>query len=100
MRDCQSCGLCCVSNDPKWVQVSLSDANRIDIDKLQYGDVEYFAMKMKYKRCCCLIGELGVKTKCSIYENRPTICRQVEPGSQICLESILKHMSLNEKSLS
>ena len=35
-------------------------------------------------RCIALRGEIGQRVECEIYEYRPTVCRQFEPGSMDC----------------
>jgi len=39
-------------------------------------------------RCVALTGEVGRKVACSIYPIRPGICRDVAPGSVICMLSL------------
>ncbi len=38
-------------------------------------------------RCVALRGVMGGAVRCSIYDRRPEICRQFEPGSGGCLEA-------------
>ncbi len=35
-------------------------------------------------RCVALEGTVGVATRCGIYEDRPSVCRGVEPGTPWC----------------
>ena len=81
------CGCCC-SNDPKWVEVTEADALfRIDRYYLQDGDIEHYAMRMQNGHCIAFRGEAGVSCLCSIYSERPTICRTVQYDSEICRAS-------------
>jgi len=84
---CTSCGACCTNPDPKWVEVTNSDAEHISPDMLQQGDILPYAMKMTDGICCALEGILGAEVRCSIYPNRPTICRVVQIGDHICNQS-------------
>ena len=86
--DCQRCGACCTNKeDNKWVEVTESDAIRIDPSLLQSGDIETFAMRQREDGCCiALQGDVNSLCRCMIYENRPTICRTVQQGDDICLE--------------
>ncbi len=52
-------------------------------------------MKMRDNRCVCLSGSLGQSVSCLIYNNRPTICRQVQPGDSICLQAISENLEKN-----
>ena len=83
---CEGCGACCINTkDFKWIEVTLADAARLDHRFLQEGDVQPFAMKQTADgRCVCLDAD----NRCSIYENRPTICRTVQMGDSICLTSL------------
>jgi Fe-S-cluster containining protein len=37
------------------------------------------------QHCAALRGTLGRSVECSIYEDRPEVCRLMEPGSDRCL---------------
>jgi Fe-S-cluster containining protein len=37
-------------------------------------------------RCLALRGKLGRRVRCAIYARRPSPCRRVEPGSELCLK--------------
>ena len=42
-------------------------------------------MRMREGHCIALEGELGKSVSCSIYDDRPSACRQFEAGSESCL---------------
>jgi len=97
MLSCMECGACCTHPvDLKWVEVTKKDAEHIFPHFLQEGDREMYAMKMLVNRCCCLVGTVGKSCKCAIYDNRPTICRTVQPGDELCLSS-LKYYGLTDR---
>lgn len=76
--DCRICGACCFGGD--WVPVDAIDD--VPDDKTVPGDKFYSAfMRM---RCVCLKG--NKRFSCSIYADRPSACRDLEPGSVMCLE--------------
>lgn len=92
---CKDCGACCW-HGPLWVEVSKKDAEKIPSHLLVIGDVELHAMDTNYTTdgkpvCAALVGELGKKAFCSIYRNRPTICRKVKKGSPICMYMLGLH---------
>jgi Fe-S-cluster containining protein len=37
--------------------------------------------------CTALQGKVGEQCECVIYENRPTVCRNFEAGSDLCREA-------------
>lgn len=89
-KDCTKCGACCAVLE-KWAEVDQSD--KIPLELLQTGDVLPFAMKTigDDNRCIALEGQINKDCKCTIYPNRPKVCRHVEPGSPICLYSLGWH---------
>ncbi len=86
--NCQLCGACCANpEDDKWVEVTLEDAKNIPASMLQEGDIQPYAMEQTITgRCVAHVGGVGAENYCSIYENRPAICRTVQPGDAICLK--------------
>lgn len=96
MLNCQTCGACCYHRiDDKWIEVTEQDSLSISHDLLQDGDIAKYSMKMRDNRCVCLSGSLGQSVSCLIYNNRPTICRQVQPGDSICLQAISENLGKN-----
>jgi len=107
--DCQTCGACCVSHpcvgirpsenvdsDRFWNVTAEIDGNEIVVDRYMRRDAETFA-------CVALEGDLRVHVACTIYENRPLTCRQIEAGSDRCHAirrafGIEPFLSLNEMS--
>ena len=89
---CEGCGLCCINmDDSKWIEVNSYDALVLDQDFLQIGDIATFAMKQDSKgRCTCLDSD----NRCSIYANRPSICRTVQRGDDVCRDSIRRFNKL------
>ena len=94
---CQSCGLCCChpltkadgpitgnSEFTHWSSESVTYRwwHGEEITDTQTG----FWMRRTWDgKCIALEGALGEKVKCSIYEDRPSVCRQFEAGSEACL---------------
>ena len=48
---------------------------------------ESFMRLDREQRCSALRGELGRSVECSVYEDRPAVCRRFEAGSEGCLKS-------------
>lgn len=88
---CETCGACCINKfDSKWIEVSKEDALHINKEYLQNGDILDYAMKQDEKgRCVCLDNN----NRCSIYENRPKICKTVQMGDEICIKSLISFRS-------
>lgn len=81
---CQSCGACCAVS-ASWPRFTLEDdaaLARIP-DALVARDGS--GMRCSGDRCAALGGEIGRATSCTIYEARPQVCRDCEPGDPECL---------------
>jgi Fe-S-cluster containining protein len=42
-------------------------------------------------RCAALVGQVGERTSCGIYEWRPSPCRELEAGSDACNRARQRH---------
>nr|WP_249661058.1 YkgJ family cysteine cluster protein [Variovorax sp. PCZ-1] len=42
-------------------------------------------------RCAALVGQIGTKASCGIYEWRPSPCHELELGSDACQRARLRH---------
>ena len=74
--NCRTCGACCVE------QVILLGAG----DKVPILMSDGLFMNKQGGRCIALTGRVGIDPLCSIYPNRPKICRVFLAGSRQCLE--------------
>ena len=84
---CIRCGACCAHADPAWVEVFESEKARIPGALLTLH-----AMKMTPEhQCIALEGHIGGECRCTIYPQRPLACRQIEPGSTLCLYMLGYH---------
>jgi Fe-S-cluster containining protein len=88
--DCRACGACCHGDDG-WVHVGAADEPRVaalgDLVVLENGRR---SLRMVRGRCAALAqspsgsGELFT---CTVYEHRPSPCREVTPGDGWCLSA-------------
>lgn len=101
--DCQLCGACCTATPAMPGYVRLYD---IDLERLrgtplpilrnddQWSDwsEEIFRLGTKIddrgqRVCIAFEGKVAQACACGIYEQRPNICRKVEPGSFTCRQA-------------
>jgi Fe-S-cluster containining protein len=98
--DCTTCGACCFGRRD-YVQVFAHDAARLGAARTaefvapavgvipasvgRASEPERF-MKMPHGRCVAL-RTTGNRFLCVVYEDRPVLCRALEPGSAPCLEA-------------
>ena len=82
--DCQSCGACCAySRD--WPRFSLEDDAALARIPSRFVDDEAGGMRCEGNRCTALLGSVGSKTACLVYDVRPDVCRACQPGDEACL---------------
>ena len=102
--DCQECGACCLADydSPEYVHMTEAEANifvlaghgeKVYRDKRSKSFGEPLpSVKTCYDRrgnckCVALEGELGGKVRCTVYDIRPSVCRNFKPGSAVCYEA-------------
>ena len=98
--DCQSCGACCV-------QLAPYDGNAyVCLDKEEARQMRALGLPVVEAAmggrclgavphegtggrpvCVAFSGELGGPCDCSVYEDRPSVCRESEVGSRLCREA-------------
>jgi Fe-S-cluster containining protein len=84
---CLGCGACCFSHLENYVPVTGADHARIGarVDELTHFDGNRCYMNMHGGHCAALvIDRRARKFVCSIYELRPTTCRDLERESPAC----------------
>ncbi len=95
--DCMTCGACCCNpnqnreeNYKEYVEVEPRDRIRKEPELLESHTFtnEKGEIHMKLvganQRCLGLVGRVGEKVTCTIYEFRPGGCRRVKPGDAWC----------------
>ena len=101
--DCRDCGACCVNLPTNralgfkyWVEIADGD-EILDHAELVTKHVVYDADGVPHLRivgdgrCNALRGVVGHDVWCSIYEHRPSPCREVQPGDANCLRYRREH---------
>lgn len=87
---CTACGACC-SYSSDWPRFSLE--TDVEIACIPEGLVATSGSGMRCvgDRCSALQGIVGAKTACSIYADRPHVCRACQPGDEECLMARRRH---------
>ena len=106
--DCMSCGACCFGKRD-YVQVfphdaaTLGEARTAELVAPAIGEIPASVgresepkrfMKMTHGHCIALNTATPDRFLCTIYEDRPVLCRALEPGSAACLEARARMMVL------
>lgn len=97
--DCQHCGACCASfrvsfywteaqgeHDPAGLGVPVHLTQPVSPHLLCMQGTH-----ARHPRCAALQGEVGQAVGCSVYAQRPSPCREVQPGDAQCLKARSRH---------
>jgi uncharacterized protein len=87
---CQSCGACC-SFSREWPRFSTEDSDALDRIPAALVDDSLGRMRCHGDRCAALAGEIGVSTSCTIYQDRPDVCRACIAGDDACQMARLRY---------
>lgn len=78
--DCSKCGACCVDQ-----LLLLHTDDQVPLHMKEPMQLtEGYRMRLVNGRCAAFRGRLGIDASCSIYDQRPDICRVMAPGSWAC----------------
>ena len=80
--DCLVCGGCCAWSETWPVLMGARDGEGIPDELIDFDNQR---MQSWGHRCAALEGVLGCKVGCSVYVNRPLVCREFQAGSADCL---------------
>jgi Fe-S-cluster containining protein len=91
--DCQACGACCYGDDG-WVHVDAADDARVDASErlralvvmTRMGSYVRRSLRMLNGRCAGL-ADTDTGVTCSVYADRPTVCRALKAGSEDCVRA-------------
>ncbi|CAB5704599.1 Flagellin N-methylase [Delftia tsuruhatensis] len=92
---CLSCGACCASFRVDFsVHESQDHGGRVPAGLIE--EVTDHTCRMRgtdwsRPRCAALVGKVGEKAHCGIYEWRPSPCREFAAGSDACNRVRLRH---------
>jgi Fe-S-cluster containining protein len=89
--ECTRCAACCTSRGERHVPVTGDDYARLgdDAERLTTWEQNRVFMRMTEGRCAALAIDAD-RALCSIYERRPSVCRELERGSPACEAEILR----------
>jgi Fe-S-cluster containining protein len=85
LNPCLSCGACCIGYRASFYWAECDDAAPGGVPARMTDRVTLFQRAMRRTRsgrCVALRGSPGRRVRCSIYESRPSVCRQYEPAWQ------------------
>lgn len=97
--DCTQCGACCAAFRVDFATQEADDEGG-HVPQGLTVPVTLHTRRMRGTdhappRCAALSGQIGQRIACGIYEWRPSPCRELEPGSDACLRSRMRHRLLD-----
>ncbi len=81
--DCQACGACCAYSH-EWPRFTLESDAAIALIPSPLINGALTGMRCDGDRCGTLVGIVGVSVSCTIYPDRPDVCRACSPGDEAC----------------
>jgi Fe-S-cluster containining protein len=85
LPECTECGHCCFFDDPRYVMLFEGDFERLGAraDELTVEIAGRVFMRSREGHCIALRQD-GERWLCSIYEQRPFLCRDFQRGCDTC----------------
>jgi Fe-S-cluster containining protein len=82
---CTECGVCCFFEDPRYVMLFEGDLERLGerAEELTHWIRGRCFMRTSEGHCIALRKD-GSRWLCSIYDQRPTLCREFSRGCDVC----------------
>ena len=92
MLDCQRCGACCAQFRVSfyWAEADDAPGGTVPVALTRQVSPQHRCMagtEVAPVRCVALVGEIGRAVGCSIYAQRSSTCRSVQPGDSQCLKA-------------
>ncbi|WP_171161568.1 YkgJ family cysteine cluster protein [Usitatibacter palustris] len=89
--ECTSCGACCASYRVSFYWSDGASLPESMVEKITPVMACMAGSNSASPRCVALQGAVGERVRCSVYEQRPPVCRDVVPGDERCLEARRRH---------
>lgn len=90
---CRGCGACCAAFRVSfyWAEAEVLGLPTTLIEQIGPWYACLAGTDAPSPRCLALHGELGKRVLCSVYEQRPSPCREVQPGDGQCTKARCRH---------
>ncbi len=93
MNACQQCGACCAAFRVSfyWAEAEARGLPDAAIERVTPHLACLAGTNQQHPRCVALAGEVGKGVTCGLYAQRPSPCREVQPGDEKCEEARARH---------
>ncbi len=90
---CQTCGACCAHFRVSfyWAEAKQRGLHEQWTEKRDHHHLCMRGTNAPHPRCAALRGQVGCHVHCMVYEQRPSPCKEVMPGSEQCNASRLAY---------
>lgn len=94
--DCQRCGACCAHYRVSfyWGEADDAPGGTVPVALTRRVNAHLRCMagtEQRPARCVALAGEVGRQVGCTIYPQRASSCRELQPGDDKCLRARAAH---------
>ena len=99
--ECLACGACCFGPGARYVRVTGDDHARLgDHAERLTAFIEHRCyMRMEDGHCAALVLSSDGRFVCSVYEQRPQVCRGLARGSGECQAGLAQKRELSQRAL-
>lgn len=90
---CLECGACCATYRVSfyWSEAVLRGLPDEFTEKVTPFLSCLAGTNQAVPRCTALVGDVGCRVSCSMYEQRPSPCRELQPGEDKCERARARH---------
>ncbi|MEY4760579.1 MAG: hypothetical protein RLZZ200_435 [Pseudomonadota bacterium] len=88
---CVECGACCAAFRVSFYWAEGSGLPEALLGKVNAHIACMAGTNQPEPHCAALTGDVGSRVSCSIYAQRPSPCREVQPGDERCEKARLRH---------
>jgi len=98
---CTSCGACCFFEEPDYLRVLGVDNERLGerAAELTHSIEDRSYMRLSEGHCIALQIHPSGRFVCSVYEDRPDVCRSLVRGSGLCRSEVRTKTSRTQAAL-
>lgn len=92
-NSCTECGACCAGYRVSfyWAEAEAWGLSHAITEKLTPFLCCMAGTNRHSPRCFALRGEIGQTVTCAVYEHRPSLCRNLQPGDDKCIRARGRH---------
>lgn len=90
---CQQCGACCVTYRVSfyWSETEVFGLAESLTEQISPFYSCMTGTNQPSPRCMALKGMVGETVSCGVYEQRPSPCRELQPGEEKCNKARIRH---------